>query len=156
MNIPVIHKYIDIQKLVKQNLILAPTGHLAVSRDRMPQIDNQYREAFIEYMKAQGIKVRKIRVPARSLKMVQGEYNRDKVASIIDSGNAEGQPIFISRDGYVIDGNHRLIAKLNMPTKSKYIEAIELGMDALPLLGVIHAFPHVRYRNINDTQKTGV
>lgn len=147
---PVIMHYIDIQKYQRNNLILAPTGNLGIPRHSMPQIDKAHRPAFIDWIKSQGIKVRDIRVPARSLKMVQGEYDRDKAGSIIDSGNIGVDPIFISSDGYVVDGNHRLIAKLNMPNeKSSYMAVTELGMEIRPLLAKIHEFPSVRYRNLN-------
>lgn len=64
--------------------------------------------------------------------------------------SAGGSPIFISADGYVIDGNHRLIAHINMPKASKYITATELGLPVKPLLDAIHSFPKVRYRNLNS------
>lgn len=150
MNIPVVHKYIDILKGISNNMILAPTGHLGISRDQMPQIDSKHRESFIKFLKNKGVSVRLIRVPAKSLKIVQGEYNRDKVGAIIAQGLDEFASIFISKDGYVVDGNHRLIAKLNCPGGSNYMNVTELGMDIRPLLELIHEFPGVRYRNLND------
>lgn len=147
MNIPIVHKYVDILKGISNNMILAPTGHLGISRAAMPQIDFKHRSEFLRFMDAQGIKVRNIRVPARSLKMVQGEYDRDKVGAIM-AGGIGGAPIFISKDGYVVDGNHRLIAKLNMPDESAYMDVTELGSDIQPLLDIIHEFPSVRYRNL--------
>lgn len=150
MQIPVIHKYVEILKGIQNNLILAPTGNLGVPRDAMPQIDSKYRDDFLEFMKSNNVKVRNIRVPARSLKMVQGEYNRDKVGSIMAGGKLDGPPIFVSKDGYVIDGNHRLIAHLNLPDAGAYIGVSELGLDARPLLELIHKYPNVRYRNLNN------
>jgi hypothetical protein len=149
MKLPIQH-FLDIQKYHKNNLILAPAGNLGISRNSMPQIDRTYRENFVEWIKSQGVKVRTIRVPARSLQLAQGEYNRDKVGSIIDSGNTEGDPIFISKDGFVVDGNHRLIAHLNLPGASKYITVIELGQDIKNLLDLISHYPNVRYRNLNN------
>lgn len=149
MKLP-IHHFIDIQKYQKNNLILAPTGHLGISRSEMPQIDGKFREDFINWIRGQGLRVRDIRIPAKSIKLVQGEYNRDKVGAIIDSGNTEGSPIFVSKDGYVIDGNHRLIAHLNLPGASRYIRVTELGQDAKTLLDTISCYPNVRYRNLNN------
>lgn len=149
MKLP-IHHYIDIQKHHQNNLILAPTGNLGISRNAMPQIDTKFREDFINWMKGQGVKVRDIRVPAKSLKMVQGEYNRDKVGAIMASGSVEGPPIFVSKDGYVIDGNHRLIAHINLPDVGKYVRVTELGSDAKSLLDIIGKYPNVRYRSLND------
>lgn len=116
----------------------------------MPQIDARHREHFIQWLKSQGVKVRDIRVPARSLKLAQGEYNRDKVGDMIRSGITGGNPIFISKDGHVVDGNHRLIAHLNIPNSSSYINVTELGLDIKPLLELISNYPKVRYRNLNN------
>lgn len=149
MKLPIQH-YIDVQKHHKNNMILAPVGNLGVSRSAMPQIDGKFREDFIEWMQGCGIKVTTVRVPARSLKLVQGEYNRDKVGAIIDNGLAAGQPIFVSADGYVIDGNHRLIAHLNIPGASSYIQVCRLGADAKTLLAKIAEYPNVRYRNLTQ------
>ena len=150
MHIPIVQHYIEIQRGQRNNLILAPTGNLGIPRSAMPQIDSKCRAEFIAFIQSQGIKVRNLRVPAKSLKMVQGEYNRDKVGAIMDSGNIKGDPIFISKDGYIVDGNHRLIAFINMPNVSRYIDVTELGMDVKPLLDVIRKFSRVRYRNLNN------
>ena len=150
MKLPIVHKYVEILQGIKNNLILAPTGNLGVPREAMPQIDGKHRDEFLAFMKTHGVKVRDIRVPARSLKMVQGEYNRDKVGAIMDSGSVGGAPIFVSKDGFVIDGNHRLIAHLNLPGTSAYIGVTELGLPARELLDLIHTFPKVRYRNLNN------
>ncbi len=151
MQVPTVLKYLDTQKHLKNNLILAPTGNLGISRNQMPQIDGRYREDFIKWIKEQGIKVRNIRVPARSLRLAQGEYNKDKVGDLIDKGiTADGYPIFISKDAYVVDGNHRLIAHLNTPNASAYIEVTELGEDIKPLLDRISNYPNIRYRNLNN------
>lgn len=149
MDVPVIHKYLDIQKSLKNNLILAPTGNLGISRNQMPQIDGRHRDDFINWLRSQGIVVRDIRVPAKSLKLAQGEYNRDKVGEIVASGSAGDNPIFISKDGYVVDGNHRLIAHLNIPGSGNYITATEIGEEIKPLLELISEYPNVRYRNLN-------
>jgi hypothetical protein len=146
-----INQFVDMRQMHLNNNILAPTGHLGISRNQMPQIDSKFRDKFIDFIEERGIKVRHIRVPAKSLKTAQGEYNRDKVASMIQSGENNLTPIIISKDGFVIDGMHRLIAKLNMIGVSTYMNVIELGMEAIPLLSVIDGFDKVRYRNINDS-----
>lgn len=151
MQVSEVHNFIDMRQQHINNNIMAPTGHLGIPRNRMPQIDSIYANQFLDFIKAAGVKVRYIRVPAKSLKLAQGEYNRDKVASMISKGESNITPITISQDGFVIDGMHRLIAKLNMPhSKSSYMNVIELGMDAIPLLDLIGTCKYVRYRNIND------
>lgn len=145
-----IQKYLDVQKYHRNNMILAPTGNLGISRSAMPQIDGRHRDDFVNWLKSQKVQVRDIRVPAKSLKLAQGEYNKDKVGEIVDSGSTGGNPIFISKDGYVVDGNHRLIAHLNIPNSSRYINVTEIGMDIKPLLDLISTYPNVRYRNLNN------
>lgn len=150
MKLPIVKKYVDVLKNVQNNLILAPAGNLGIPRDQMPQIDGKYREDFIEWLKRHKVKVRTIRVPAKSLKMVQGEYNRDKVGAIMDQElSSNAPPIFVSKDGFVIDGNHRLIAHLNLPGAGAYIKVTELGLGARELLTLVHQYPNVRYRNYN-------
>jgi hypothetical protein len=122
----------------------------------MPQIDDKHRDKFLEYLTQNGVSVRYIRVPAKSLKMVQGEYDRDKVVSMIKSGGSSLTPILVSIDGYVLDGNHRLIAQLNLPAydkthKSTYVNVIALGSYIHSLLDITHKFPGVRYRNSHDS-----
>jgi hypothetical protein len=146
-----IKRYIDILKGSQNNLIMAPFGNLGIRRDDMPQIDSKYRDQFVEFMKSNKVKVRTIRVPVKSLKMAQGEYNRDKVGEIMSKGlSPDAPPIFISKDGYVIDGNHRLIAHLNLPEAGAYIKVCELGLPAKELLELIHQFPKVRYRSLHQ------
>lgn len=152
MKIPIVQKFIDMRQRSLNNMILAPTGHLGISRDCMPQIEGSYREEFIKYIKDCGIKVRNIRIPIKSIRLIQGQYDRDKVALMIQQKRVP-PPIFISNDGYVIDGNHTLIAELNRPEKPNYINVIELGMEAKPLLAVIDDFPRVKYRNLNGELK---
>lgn len=153
MKPPTVQKYIDIHKTYRNNLILAPTGNLGISRECMPQIDFKVRDEFINFLKSKGIIVRNIRVPAKSLKMAQGEYNRDKTGDMISNSVVitNDRPIFISKDGYILDGNHRFIAHINQPTASKYITCTELGLDILDLLKVAHQCPCVRYRGYSES-----
>ena len=81
-------------------------------------------------------------VPINSLKMAQGDYNREKVHSIIKNGDKSALPIFISADFYILDGNHRMLAKLN--SGSKNIKVTKLGMNAKEILDVIHEYPRIK------------
>ena len=64
-------------------MIVNPFGHLGIPRSDMPQVPNEYRDDFVSFIKTKGIKVTNMSVPINSLKMVQGDYNREKVHSII-------------------------------------------------------------------------
>lgn len=70
-------------------------------------------DAFIAHMKNLGISVSKITpVPAASLKASQAELVGTNVAGMLTNKNFDPgkDPIFVSRDGYVIDGHHRWAA----------------------------------------------
>lgn len=147
-----ISAYVDMRKKEHSNMILAPTGNLGIPRTAMPQIDMKNLEKFTTYLSMKDVQVSYLRVPALSLKMAQGIYNRDKVSSMISGGTLSTTPIFISSDNYVVDGNHRLIAQLNMPDKrSDYINVIELGLPILELLEIIKGCQYVRYRDYSDS-----
>lgn len=150
-------KLIDMRLNGDYNTIMAPTGNLGISRSDMPQIDFKYRDKFIAWLNAQGIKVKTVRVPIKSLRLTQSEYDRDKVMDIIDKMKQTGEqkkfaPIFVSKDGYVLDGSHRLIAKLNLKDDARYMEVAEIDMDMAQLIHIVRNFPNVRFRSLSDKE----
>lgn len=145
--------FLNLHRMVKHNMLLAPTGNLGISRQEMPQIESKYREQFIQWLKNKGIKVKRVRVMLNTLKLTQAEYNKDKVLNIIDQLKDKDKvfdPIFVSKDGMVLDGSHRLLALLNSDNPPRMILVDEIQMDVLPLLKVVHEYPHVKYRSVSD------
>ena len=69
-------------------------------------------EPFVAHLKEMGITSKKESVPASSLKASQGELVGSKVAKMmVDTGfDVTKNPLFVSSDGYVIDGHHRWAA----------------------------------------------
>jgi len=79
-------------------------------------------KAFEDHLKERGIAVRTADVPAASLKASQAELDSAKVASLMEDGVLEGirergWSIYVSRDGYVIDGHHRWAATIGADAK---------------------------------------
>lgn len=143
--------FLNLKRMVKHNMLLAPTGNLGISRQDMPQIESKYREQFIQWLKNKGIKVKRVRVMLSTLKLTQSEYNRDKVLDMIDQNNVNSlDPIFVSKDGMVLDGSHRLLALMNMDKPPRLILVDEIQMNMLDLLKVVHEYPHVKYRSVSD------
>jgi hypothetical protein len=73
--------------------------------------------AFVDHLEARGIKVSEVeQVPAAGLKATQAQLIGAKVAEMVLKGGSEGQdsgePAFISRDNYVLDGHHRWAANV--------------------------------------------
>lgn len=69
-------------------------------------------DEFQSHLKSLGIKTETKSVPAASLKASQSELVGPKVAGMMSNKdyNPAKKPIFVSRDGYVIDGHHRWAA----------------------------------------------
>jgi len=69
-------------------------------------------QAFISHLKTLGIRTSEGSMPAARLKASQSELVGAKVAKMMTKTgyNPGAKPIFVSRDGYVIDGHHRWAA----------------------------------------------
>lgn len=83
--------------------------------DKLPKNANgevNGAQAFIEHLRKSGIKVISSRDSAARLKASQAELVGPKVAGMMTSKTYDpaAEPIFVSRDDYVIDGHHRWAA----------------------------------------------
>ena len=105
-------------------------------------------EGFIEALQAQGIALTDKRVPASHLRASQNQLDGPKVGGIagaMKAGKVKDKPIFVTRDGYVIDGHHRWAAKVAQDTEDGNIGEIdmpvrELDMDIGQALDFANAF----------------
>src|SRR5262245_40790284 len=79
---------------------------------------------FVSKLRRDGIRVRRTTVPVSHLRATQTELDGAKVSGFADAarhGNegakkALGEPIFVTRDHYVIDGHHRWAANMLLDT----------------------------------------
>jgi len=75
---------------------------------------------FVNFLKEQGLKISDAQyVQSNKLKATQRDMQGQNVAKMLSSAkagtwNPGASPIFISRDGYVIDGHHRWAAQLGL------------------------------------------
>lgn len=137
------------------NSLRVPAGNLGVSRRAMPQIDGKKVERFVNQMREDGVDVVKTKVPILSLRLTQNEINKMKVFKIMKGIRKTGNcfPIFISRDNFVIDGSHRMVAKLNINKHDK-IDVRRIEMDALDILAKVKEDPAkygVVFRSYSDS-----
>lgn len=83
-------------------------------KDRSGQVDTE--KMFRQMLKKKGIKVAQTSVPSDQLKATQSELVGSKVAGMAmalekdPNQSAITAPIYVSRDGYVLDGHHRWAA----------------------------------------------
>lgn len=91
---------------------------------------------FAATLKAMGVGVEEKNVKASSLKASQNELNGLKVAGIsaaMDKGLVPEEPIYVTRDGYVIDGHHRWAAKVAVDARHGDIGKIEMPVRMIDM-----------------------
>lgn len=147
-----VNKFLDLQKIGALNHILAPTGHLGIGRGQMPQLDP---DTVLPWLRNHGVKVTPTKMSYNKLKLAQGEYDRDKVLSIVKNMQEKNektltQPLFVSKDGYVIDGMHRLVAMYNNPKTKMSVPVLKVNMDFIEFIEFIKKCPYVTYKNVFD------
>lgn len=97
--------------------------------------------AFIASLKAMGIETTDKTIPASHLRASQRELDGAKVAGIMkamqDPNNpnhdALDAPIFVTRDGYVIDGHHRWAAKVGLDVEDGHLGDVDMKVRQIDL-----------------------
>lgn len=146
-------------KMMRGNRLQAPGGNLGISRQQMPQIDGKYLGQLVKWLQEKGITVEEKQWPLDRLRLVQAEYNRDKVLALIDSwGRKASPPILVSIDGYVLDGSHRFLAKLNRRKevgRGTRMNTLTIGLKAREAVNALRQFPGVQFRTVSDKKVAG-
>lgn len=114
------------------------SGTKGVPRADMPQIKAEHRGAMVNFLNARGIAhASDVEIPAADLKPTQAEFSPSKVgkAQAFEGGD---RSILVSSDGYVLDGHHQWLAKLDagLPVK-----AIRLDAPIDKLMEEVRQFP---------------
>lgn len=98
------------------------TDTMGVKRSQMPQISGDLMKGFLDALKKQTVHVDHRVVAPGTLTATQGNFDKKKVASIVDSMQGEKKdkkptPIIVSKDNKILDGHHRWLAHqhLNEP-----------------------------------------
>jgi hypothetical protein len=85
---------------------------------------------FEKHLAKLGINVKRKKVLAAELKATQNELVGSKVVGMIGNEKFDpaGEPIFVSRDGYVIDGHHRWAAQVGRDLSDGTLGDLELNV----------------------------
>ncbi|CAL9977834.1 hypothetical protein VPHK469_0029 [Vibrio phage K469] len=120
------------------NNLFVPVGSLGVSRRMMPQIDDDRHEKFLSALDAHDVEYSRKEIHTQKLRLTQNEVNKMKVWKLMRIlRNKKGlKRVFVSSDNYILDGSHRLVAKLNTNKMGK-MKTIQIDMKALELLRLI-------------------
>jgi len=100
--------------------------------------------AFLKFLKENGVAATKDKVPAASLKASQAQLIGAKVAGIMAKGKYNKGTIYVSSDGYVIDGHHRWAAAVGADSRDGLgdlkISVTVIDMPISEVLQVANAF----------------
>lgn len=100
--------------------------------------------AFLKFLKKNGVDTKTDKVPAASLKASQAQLIGAKVAGIMTKGNYDKGTIYVSSDGYVIDGHHRWAAAVGADSRDGLgdlkIKVTVIDMPISEVLKVANAF----------------
>ena len=117
-------------------------------RHAMPQIKDV--GDFAQYLNDEGVKVSKRFVAAKNLKPTQSNFNEDKVKSMIDSGLDNDRTIVVSKDCYIVDGHHYVIATYTDNKNSRILCYVaDINID--DLLDLAHDYDGVSYKTIKES-----
>lgn len=134
------------------NNLYIPNTTLNISRELMPQIEKDVMNFIKKDFQTLGINVVEKNIDPEKLKPIQGEFNTDKIISLMKT-NALREPIIISNDYYVVDGNHRWVAHLNK-SKNKEIKAIMIDLPVLEIINKIRSLNITKSKNITENIRT--
>ena len=87
-------------------------------------------DEFAELLKEMGIEVEEKNVSAQELKATQNNLVGTKVAGMrraMKAGDIRESAIYVTRDGYIVDGHHRWAAKIGLGLEGG-IEASDIKM----------------------------
>ena len=140
---------------------LADENGKPLPRSVMPQLSGKPREgsqaakdakdgeadagpAFLKFLKENGVKVTEENRPAANFKASQAELVGPKVAAIMAKGKWDAGVIYVSSDGYVIDGHHRWAAAVGADAKDGLgdlkVKVTVIDMPITEVLKVSNAF----------------
>ena len=110
--------------------IKIPSIGLDLDRDLLPQINKP--KDFLNMLDKKDIPYKEEMVDPDTLKSIQTEFDKDKIANImLDPYNLMG--IIISKDNYILDGHHRWVAAYNKGIK---IKATRVDLPILELISI--------------------
>lgn len=116
-----------------------------VLRSKMPQISSKDYNAYMAHMKKAGITSKPVKAKPTKLKAIQKQFSLDGIVQAMSSADAnKTKSILISKDGYVIDGNHRWLAARN--SRQSSIDAIQFDATKDEVMQATLAFPKVKFK----------
>jgi Putative phage serine protease XkdF len=101
-----------------------------------PDMEADIEQEFTDALKVMGIKVEPKTVKASHLRASQSELVGPKVAGMtkaMEAGKIPDAPIFVTRDGYIVDGHHRWAAKVGVDLQDGKLGDVEMPVNMIDL-----------------------
>lgn len=134
----------------------------ALPKDSRGEVD--LSGPFRAMLESRGTKVTDTRQAAVNLRASQSELNGGKTAGIaraIETGHYDEVPLFVSNDGYIVDGHHRWSATLGVDLRDGHPGDLEMptsviDMDILDILDEANKFAEewgIPQASVGDTKE---
>jgi len=94
----------------------------------MPQMTASYKFV-VDNLSEFGIECAPVKVAISQLKAIQKEVDLNKISTLAEKNDEDLKPIWISREGKVLDGTHRVASKRYKEGKNAIIRAIRIDTD---------------------------
>lgn len=95
-------------------------------------VEDEFRAA----LDAMGVSITPKTVRAADLKATQSQLVGTKVAGMskaMEAGKIKDAPIFVTRDGYIVDGHHRWAAKVALDAQDGHIGDVEMPVHVIDM-----------------------
>lgn len=137
-------------EIISEDTIKHISKSLGVSRDKMPQINSKDVGEFIKYLKDKGIEASSSLIDVSKIGMTQKDINVDKVKDLLGVEKSNlAKPVIISKDNYILDGHHRVVALYNVDKNFK-LKTIKIDLGIKDLLNVAREFPKASFKGITE------
>ena len=127
-------------------------NNLGIDRKKMPQVFSKDISKFKQFLTKNKILFNNGECKPKELKMAQEEINPEKIIFLTKHPEQLLKTVIISKDNYILDGNHRVATLLILDKNVKYLQ-IQMNIKDL-IKKVKSSFDQVSYKNINEKENT--
>lgn len=131
-----------------------PDSNLSIPRALMPQINYKDYDEFKEYLKWEDYKVKEVSIKANKLKVTQKDILIKKVDKNLKKIKGESdvnRVLWISKDNYILDGQHWFIAVLTKYPNNK-IKCLKVNCNIFELLELARRFPKTVFKHLYENK----
>lgn len=122
------------------------------TRRSMPQIDTKNHKEFLRFLETSNISYSEKEISPDSLKALQGQFDNKKIEFLVkkyEKSTKKADPILVSKDNYVLDGNHRWLAHKKI---NKKIPAYIIDVDSSAILTIMKLWPKSYTKKLNENK----